>query len=214
MEVPFDIEKAFPNYPTTAKVVSIADKNGLHAIDIHEKANSHSPLKITDPREASFVVYQLVGTAHYVIARAEDVVLAIYTKVFGPASYAECQAYVTSHTAPEVTVDLIANTLKARIEAHPGGEAGHKLVVAVEAFIEVDWKVNLVAAEPQGINPLVKLLRLDVELPTGAAHSHAIAQRVLHYEEATGQENYTNVTIENGDDTMSAAVEKATMTAA
>jgi hypothetical protein len=208
MEVPFDIEKAFPNYPATAKYVSIADKNGLHAIDIHEKPDSHSPLKIADPNEASFVVYQQIGTMHYLIAKADDVVLAIYTKVFGPNSYAKCQAYVASHSAPEVTIDLIPNTLKAEIDTQPGEEAGHKLVVTVDAFVEVDWKVNLVSAEPQGINPLVKLLKLEVELPAGPVHSHAIAKRTLHYEETPAQQGYTNVTIENGADTVSTVVEK------
>jgi hypothetical protein len=215
MVVPFDIEKAFPNYPPKAKFVSIVDKNGLHAIDIHEKPNSHSPLKIGDPSEASFVVYERIGTMHYLISKADDVVLAIYTKVFGPDSYANCQAYVASHSAAaEVTIDLIPNTLKARIDTRPGDETGPKLIVTVDAFVEVDWKVTLVAAEPQGINPLVKLLKLQVELPAGPVHSHAIAKRTLHYEEALPQEGYTNVTIENGTDTVSAPVEKPVEAAA
>jgi hypothetical protein len=214
MVVPFDIEKAFPNYPPTAKFVSIADGSGLHAIDIHEKPDSHSPLKIADPAEACFVVYQQIGTAHYLIAKADDLVLAIYTKVFGPDSYANCQAYVVSHSVAEVTIDLVPKTLEARIDAQPGAEPGPKLIVTVDAFVEVDWKVSLVAAEPQGINPLVKLLRLAVELPSGPVHSHAIAKRTLHYEETPPHEGYTNVTIENGADTVSAAVEKPVEAAA
>src|SRR6202030_1733141 len=111
MEVPFEIEKALPNYPAKAKFVSIADKSGLHAIDIREKADSHPPLQIADPNEANFNVYQQIDTTHYLIAKANAPVLAVYTKVFGPASYAECQAYLASHSPHEITVDLIANTL-------------------------------------------------------------------------------------------------------
>jgi hypothetical protein len=205
--VPFEIEKAFPHYPATTHVVNIVDKNGLHAIDILEKPATASPLKITDPAEATFVVYQQIGTTHYLIAKSGDIVLAIYSKVFGPDTYAHCQAYVASHSLAAQSVDLIANTLKAWIDRQPGTEPGPRLIVTVDAFVEVDWTVTLIPATPQGINPLVKLLKLDIQLPAGPVHSHAITKRTLRYEEAPAQEPYTNVTIENGAQTVSAVVE-------
>jgi hypothetical protein len=204
---PFEIEKAFPSYPASTKVVAIADKNGLHAIDIVEKPATVSPLIVADPAAASFVVYQQVGTEHYLIAKSDDFVPAIYLKVFGPDTYAHCQAYIAPHTVAAPTLDLIANSFVARIE-RPHDQAP-KFIVTIDAFVEVDWTATLTPADPQGINPLVKLLKFDVTLPAGPVHSHAIARRTFHYEENPAGHAYTNVTIENGAQTLSKLVEAA-----
>ncbi len=206
MVVPFEIEKALPTYPAAAKVVNIADKNGLHSIDIVEKPATASPLKLIDPAEASFVVYQQIDTSHYLIAEADAIVPAIYIKVLGPDTYAHCQAYVATHAQVPPSVDLIPDTLKAWIDSEPGPEASPKLIVNVDTIVEVDWTVTLTSATPQGINPLIKLLKLDVQLPAGPIHSNALAKRTLRYEETAPQEPYTCVTIENGAQTLSTDV--------
>ncbi|QPF83729.1 hypothetical protein IC762_29145 [Bradyrhizobium genosp. L] len=196
--VPFDIDQAIPSYPKTVKFVIIVDKNGTHKIDIVDKPDSVGNAT-TDPTAANFVVYQQIGTDRYMIAKSDAIVPAIYFKVFGPDTYAKCQAYVAAHTKPVVPeLDIVPGSLDAWIDRMPGPGPGPKLIVTVDAVVEVDWTVTLVSAVPQGINPLDKLLRFDIVLPTGPVHSNAMMKKSFRYEETPAQQNYTDVTIENG----------------
>ncbi len=206
--LPFDIERAVTIYPASAKAVHIVDKNGLHAIHIVEKPATGSGT-ITDPAATQFVVYHQIGLNRYLIAKSDAIVPAIYYKVFGPDTYAACQAYVAAHTAPaEPSINITPGTLKAWIDRQPGVEDGAKLIVTVDAIVEVDWTVKLVSAVPQGFNPLVKLLRFEVHLPTGPVHSNALMTKTFRYEEALAQQAYTNVTVENGPGSVSAPVQE------
>lgn len=206
--VPFDIERALPNYPPDVKFVFVVDKNGTHSIDIVERpASGNRNIVPSDPAAASFVVYQQIGTDRYMIAKSDAIVPAIYIRVFGPDTYANCQAYVAAHSvAPTPSLDIVADSLEAWIDRQPGTHPGPKFVVTVDAIVEVDWTVHLVPADPQGINELVKLLRFDVQLPTGPVHSNALIRKSFRYEEAPAGHVYTDVTIENGSNSVSKKV--------
>jgi hypothetical protein len=205
---PFEIEKAFAHYPIKSSVVNITDRHGLHVIDIAERPVHPNPLIIADPEQAAFDVYQQIDTNHFLIAKEGDVVPAIYVRVFGPDTYAHAQAYVAEHSATSPTVDVIPQSLKAWLDTQPGDDTKPNLIVTVDAYAEVDWKVSLVAAEPQGINPQIKLLKFHIELPSGPIHSNAISERTFRYEE-TPAEAYTEVTLENGHQSFTARVETA-----
>ena len=60
-------------------------------------------------------------------------------------------------------------------------------------------------AEPQGINPLDKLLHFQVRRPIGP-HSDAIAKRTLSYHEAHAKAEYTHATIQDGTETQTVQV--------
>jgi hypothetical protein len=199
--LPFDIERAFVNYPLVP-TVHIVDKNGGHAINIEERPSSQ-PVH-TDVSTQAYVVYQQIGTQHYLIAKADAIVIAIYTKVFGPDSYENCQKYVAAHTsAASPAIDLVPGSLKAWIDQQPGSEP--RLIVTAQATVEIDWKVEIVEAQPQGINPFVKVLKVVVQLPEGG-HSNAIATRTLRYEEPLAKYAYTDATLHNGGQTVSVKV--------
>ncbi len=204
---PFEIEKAFPHYPGKSSVVTITDKNGSHAIDIIERAPQADPLIISDPDQPEFDVYQQIATSHFLIAKDGDLVPAIYVRVFGPDTYARCQAYILEHSVQTPTVDVVPNSLKAWRDAQPSEEAKPNFIVTVEAYAEVDWKVSLVVADPQGINPDIKLLKFHIELPTGPVHSNAISKRTFRYEETPAGQAYTDVTLEDGHQTFTTKVE-------
>jgi hypothetical protein len=72
--------------------------------------------------------------------------------------------------------------------------SGGKLVVEGEVRVHVDWDVQIVRAAPQGINPRVLLLKIQVKEPTGI-RSHAIMARKITYEEAVGATPFDQVTI-------------------
>lgn len=206
--LPFDIEKAFPNYPGSAKIVQIMDKNGLHAIDIVDLPATAPVLLLSDAAATQFVVYQQIGTDRYLIAKSDALVLAIYVKVFGPDTYTACQAYVAAHAVHvSPALQVVPGSLKAWIDRQPGVENGSKLIATVDAVVEVDWTVTLISAVPQGFNPFIKLLRFEIYLPMGPVHSHALITKTFRYEETPAQQPYTNVTIENGPGSVSVPVE-------
>ena len=76
---------------------------------------------------------------------------------------------MTKHAQP--VVPIIPHSLKAVLNEQVGPGHPHSFTASVDVEVEVDWKVELVSAKPQGINPLVKLLAFHVELPHGTAHS-------------------------------------------
>lgn len=110
---------------------------------------------------------------------------------------------MTKHAQP--VVPIISQSLKAVLNEQVGPGHTHSFTATVEVEVEVDWKVELVSASPQGINPLVKLLAFHVVLPHGP-HSDAIAKRTLHYEEKPPHAKYSTVTLEDGKETVSAKV--------
>jgi hypothetical protein len=102
---------------------------------------------------------------------------------------------------------LQEKTFKAWINNMPGPGAKPTLIVTGDTdAIEVDWKVVLVRAVPQGINPNDLLLKIEVTKPTGA-HSNALASRTLRYEEKPAQVGYHSVTILNADHSFTIPVE-------
>jgi hypothetical protein len=193
--LPYDIERAIPTYPIQLPTIHIVDRNGSHTIDIEDRPRSTGSTQ-PDPATQQYVVYQQLGTNRYLIAKADAVVIEIYKKVFGPDSYENCRKFVAEHTPPvETSIDIVPGSLKAWLDLQPGSPP--RLIVTAEAVVEIDWQVEIVAAVPPGINPFIKLLKLDIQIPTGP-HSNAIATRTLRYEEAPAGINYTDVTLLNG----------------
>ncbi|WP_159009579.1 hypothetical protein [Bradyrhizobium sp. S69] len=205
--MPFDIDRAIPNYPPDVKFISVMDKNGLHAIDILDLPATGNGGLIDDPNAAIFAVFRQINGDQYLIAKADSAILAIFIKVFGPDTYANCQAYVAAHavvTPPSLAI--APGALNAWIDRQPGPDHGPKLIVTVDVIVEIDWTVSLVSAVPQGINPLVKLLKFDIVLPPGPVHSNAMMKKTFRYEEAPPQNPYTDVTIENATGSNTAPV--------
>lgn len=105
-----------------------------------------------------------------------------------------------------MTIGLKNNTFKAWIDEMPPGPAHALFVTGETKPVEIDWKIALVRVVPQGINPTVLELRLDVQKPTGP-HSNALASRTLRYEEKPPKEKYKSVHIQNDPDSFSIPVE-------
>ena len=102
-------------------------------------------------------------------------------------------------------VPIVSGSLKAMIDKQPGPGRPNCFLALVDVEVEVGWTVSLVAAAPQGINPLIKLLRLRVEIPPGP-QSARIARRTLRYEEAPPRADYREVWLGEGDAAISAKV--------
>jgi hypothetical protein len=195
--VPFHVEKSF-SYPPNVNFVRIVDATGTHSITIENRPDITPPI---DNDGANFCVFQQLGTDRYRIARCDAIVPTIYHKVFGPTTYQQCQIYIAAHSAGVglqgsngSLVQADPATFKAWINEMPGSQP--TLIVTGDVLAEVDFHVNLVRAIPQGFNPAVLILHIDVQTPTGP-HSNAIATRTLRYEEAAAI-RFTNVTVTGG----------------
>ena len=101
-------------------------------------------------------------------------------------------------------LQIVPGTLHAIRNEQPMGT--HTFYVMVDVETEVDWKVKLVAAVPQGTNPLEKLLRFDVVKP-GGIHPGAISRRTVRYEEVPPGAAYASVLLEDGKETKHVQVE-------
>ena len=100
---------------------------------------------------------------------------------------------------------FFSGSLRAIIDKQPGGGRQHVFLVVVDVEVETSWTVSLVAAVPQGINPLIKLLRLRVEVPPGPQVG-ALARRTLRLEETPPCADYQEVWLGEGDAAISAKV--------
>jgi hypothetical protein len=75
--------------------------------------------------------------------------------------------------------------------------AGGGKIVVVGKVTETDGStIMLVRAEPQGINPLILMLRLQVEPYKGQFHPHTAIIKELCYEEPAARRAFTDVYIE------------------
>jgi hypothetical protein len=89
---PFVVSAIFL-YPASSKKVVILDAAGRHEIDISDIF----PFDVVErqAKEAdNLAVYQQIGVANCMIAPADAMVPMIYTKVFGPATQPQCQAWI------------------------------------------------------------------------------------------------------------------------
>lgn len=204
---PFMIERAITNYPSSAKSISIQDATGSHRIPIETRATSapgvHALAAFSDAAApANFCVFQQLGTQRLLIAACDAILPAIYVRVYGPASYAECQQYVAAHSFAPV-IDVRPDSFKAWIDYMPGGPP--RLIVIGDVTTEPTISVQLVKAVPQGINP--NILILDLMLTAGAGRGGTTpSPQPVRYEESPPANTYTNVTIRSGADSFTIPV--------
>jgi hypothetical protein len=92
-ERPFVYEEAIV-FPISASHILIHDEDGRHevpiiSVDMPSNLKPQAP----DPSATDYCVFSWVGTNKVMIGRCNAPVLAVYARVFGPASYKECEQY-------------------------------------------------------------------------------------------------------------------------
>lgn len=89
---PFSVEIQTP-FPASATAVHIQDADGSHWTEIAELGEPSLPPNVG----SDFCVFQWIGINPNVIAKCNAAVPAVYTRVFGPGTYANCEQYVRDH---------------------------------------------------------------------------------------------------------------------
>jgi hypothetical protein len=84
-------------FPTNAPFIIIVDADGSHNIPLKE-IQIEEPVKEEPAKsEKGFCVFQNINGSSLSIAKCDVILPAIYRKVFGPASYQECEKYVSDN---------------------------------------------------------------------------------------------------------------------
>jgi len=81
-------------FPQSANVVTIQDASGDHAVSIEEVAVPDIESITPSPDNAGYCVFSWIGTNSLKIAKCDAILPAVYSRVFGPATYQECEMYV------------------------------------------------------------------------------------------------------------------------
>lgn len=83
------------SYPYEVDYININDIDGSHNVVINSLINS---VEIENEQlQDNLCVYNRIGTDSYLIATADAILIAVYQKVFGPATKPECEDYINSH---------------------------------------------------------------------------------------------------------------------
>jgi len=94
---PFVYEEAI-TFPASANRIRIQDADGIHEVAIEEIPAPAQPQAAPDANEPDYCVFSLTGNEGLLFTAKCDAILpAIYSKVFGPDTYANCQRYIKEH---------------------------------------------------------------------------------------------------------------------
>jgi hypothetical protein len=89
---PFVVSGVFL-YPKDAEKLTIIDAAGRHDVEVLA-AFPFGALEREQKEGQDFIAYQQIGAPNCMIAPADAMVPMIYSRGFGPGSYAECKAWI------------------------------------------------------------------------------------------------------------------------
>ncbi|WP_211380741.1 hypothetical protein [Agrobacterium tumefaciens] len=85
-------------YPPDVDFVHVKTERGAELVKIENVSLDFVPYAEGEKGTiGTFSVFNRIGTAEYMIAKSDAILPAIYTKVFGPATYEECEKYMKDH---------------------------------------------------------------------------------------------------------------------
>ncbi|MDX2202558.1 MAG: hypothetical protein NW223_07400 [Hyphomicrobiaceae bacterium] len=88
------VEAGFFLYPKDQDVVTVIDAAGSHAVDI---VGELALVEMQLAGSSTYAVYQQIGTTTCIVAPDDAILPAIYTRVYGPASEADCTAWAAAN---------------------------------------------------------------------------------------------------------------------
>jgi hypothetical protein len=101
---------------------------------------------------------------------------------------------------------LLKDSFKAGIDKLSGLSAPKLIVDGNVEVPSAGWKVTLARKEPQGFNPAILLLEIRAEQPYGSV-DQIIQSIPVRYEETPPKNDYTQVTVFDGKDSVTIDVQ-------
>src|ERR1044072_8158634 len=184
-------------YPTGVNSIRIQDADGIHDVPIADVVSTDAMTdRFVPGSDPNYCVFSWIGTNWLLIAKCDAILPAVYTRVFGPATYEACQSYVREHggTAGSEPAPLrvLEDTFRAWLDLMP--PAPRFFVTGEGEAPSTGWSVSLVRAVPQGINPDVLILEIKATPPSGISLP-CLTKIPVRYEEAPPVRHYSQVTI-------------------
>jgi hypothetical protein len=90
------VVSAVVGYPADIDELTIIDANGRHLVKIVSVIQFRAA-KVDVNAEKEFLAYKQIGFANCMIAPVDAVVPMIFRRAFGPASYADCEAWIAQN---------------------------------------------------------------------------------------------------------------------
>ncbi len=190
-------------YPRAAHTVRIQDADGYHDVPIAEVIPPDFDVQTAAVEAgANYCVFSWIGINSMMIAKCDAIVPGVYSKVFGPASYAECDRYVVDNggiaSAIGGQIRVVKDSFRAWIDKMPVG--GPRLIIVGDVIAPTAaWRVTFKPAVPQGFNPNIKITAIEATPPKGDV-LQCITTIPLRFEEAPPAHPYTAATIRYGGD--------------
>jgi len=93
---PFCYKERVP-FPKTSKIITILDAEGKHYTEIKEIDISETQPALPSAADVGFCVFSWIGTDTLQVTKCETILPLVYSRVFGPATYGECEKYVADN---------------------------------------------------------------------------------------------------------------------
>lgn len=185
-------------YPAGVNSIRIQDTDGIHNVPIADVVSVEKIERIA-ASDVGYCVFSWIGINTLLISKCDAILPAVYTRVFGPATYEACESYVREHGGDPASESPSVRVLEDTFRAW------HNLMPPAPSFIvtgEVEaptpgWSVTLTPAVPQGINPDILILELNATRPSGPTIQIPTLIPV-RYQQVPPARHYSQVTIRHG----------------
>lgn len=93
---PFCYKERVP-FPKSSKVITILDAEGKHGVEIQEVNVSETKSALPSVTDTGFCVFSWIGIDKLQISNCDAILPSVYSRVFGPATFGECETYVNDN---------------------------------------------------------------------------------------------------------------------
>lgn len=84
-------------FPKESRVITILDADGKHGVKIQEIEIPEIKSALPSATDPGFCVFSWIGTDKLQIANCDAILPSVYARVFGPAAFGDCEAYVNDN---------------------------------------------------------------------------------------------------------------------
>lgn len=161
-------------FPKTAARLSINDADGRHIVEIENGAPPADPPVLPAPGDKGYCVFSWTGIDQLKIAKCDAALPAVYSRIFGPDTFAECQRHALERQLGE-GVDALSRYLKRLDELmqEASGDARMQLDRQFQAI--TNRKIELLDVKLDSILNSQKVYDAQATIEHTVAHINKVA---------------------------------------
>lgn len=165
-------------FPKTAERLTITDADGRHHVPVEEGAAAAEGPSAPSPTDPGYCVFSWIGTDQLKVAKCDALLPAVYRRVFGPDTFAECQGYVLREQLDEAerTLGRLLDRLR---ELMPQASAGDRPALMARYDEIADRKRELKDAKIDLILSSQKMLDAQANIERSIADLNEASQEMV-----------------------------------